>query len=123
MTKSETPKLLPSASSEMFLKQLLTNEKTRYQRKGYGLIFATLIALTFIIGIPAMAQIYWPMFVEMENDLKWGYFWWHAIFTVGIHNAINVSANIVFYVFYHFEFDFVERYKSNDLQWPWYEDP
>ena len=66
MTKSETPK---PASSETFLKQLLTNEKTRYKRKGYGLIFATLIALAFVLGIPALAQIYWPMFIEMENDL------------------------------------------------------
>ena len=124
MTKSEKPTVSSaSKEKEMFLKQLLTNEKTRYERKGYGLVFATLIALSFVFGIPALAQTYWPLFVENENELKWGFFWWHTIFAILLHNIIHGVANIIFYVFYHFEFDFIERYKSNDLQWPWYEDP
>lgn len=36
---------------------------------------------------------------------------------------IHLGANLVYYVFYHYEFSFIERYKSNDLQWPWYKDP
>ena len=48
---------------------------------------------------------------------------WHLIFAVVLHNFVHGVANALFYVFYHFEFDFIERYKSNDLEWPWYEDP
>lgn len=42
---------------------------------------------------------------------------------IGLHNGVHLGANLIYYVFYHFEFPFIERYKSNDLQWPWNEDP
>jgi hypothetical protein len=44
-------------------------EKTRYERKGFGLIFAILFALAFAVGIPVAAQSYWKHFVELENEL------------------------------------------------------
>merc|ERR1719235_64850 len=31
--------------------------------------------------------------------------------------------NLVYYFCYHFEFEFTERYKTNDRPWPWYENP
>lgn len=40
-----------------------------------------------------------------------------------LHNVIHLGANLIYWVFYHFEFPFIERYKSNDLPWPWYDDP
>ena len=45
------------------------------------------------------------------------------IIGVAMHNIILGVSNCVYFVLYHFEFDFIERYKSNDLKWPWYEDP
>ena len=39
------------------------------------------------------------------------------------HNLISWTANLIYYIFYHYEFDFIERYKSNSLDWPWYENP
>lgn len=32
----------------------------------------------------------------------------------GLHNVIHLVGNCVYYVFYHFEIPFIERYKSND---------
>lgn len=34
-------------------------EKSRYERKGYGLFVAAAIALTFFIGVPALGEAYW----------------------------------------------------------------
>ena len=42
---------------------------------------------------------------------------------VAIHNITHLAGNLVYWVFYHFEIPFIERYKSSDLAWPWYEDP
>ena len=39
------------------------------------------------------------------------------------HNTLHLGANLTYWVFYHFEFPFIERYKSNDQPWPWYDDP
>ena len=27
----------------------------------------------------------------------------------------------MYYIFYHFEFPFIEQYKANSMPWPWYE--
>lgn len=40
-----------------------------------------------------------------------------------LHNLIHLGCNLVYWLFYHFQFPFIERYKSNDLPWPWEEDP
>jgi hypothetical protein len=37
----------------------MSKEKNRYKRKGYGLIFACLIALGFFWGVPAFGRNYW----------------------------------------------------------------
>lgn len=47
----------------------------------------------------------------------------YLIFAVGLHNLAHLVANSVLWVFYHFEFSCIERYKTNDRAWPWYEDP
>jgi len=40
------------------------------------------------------------------------------------HNLIHLVCNCVYYVYYRFEFPFIERYKINlDEPWPWHEDP
>jgi hypothetical protein len=40
--------------------QLVIKEKIRYQRKGYGLIVASLIALAFYNGVPYLGKMFWP---------------------------------------------------------------
>lgn len=39
------------------------------------------------------------------------------------HNIIHLGANLVYWVFYRYEFPFIERYKSNEDPWPWHKDP
>jgi len=45
------------------------------------------------------------------------------LITISLHNLVHFGGNFVYYIFYHFEIPFIERYKSNDNPWPWYEDP
>ena len=42
------------------VKSLLKNDKIRYQRKGYGLITASLITITFFYYVPDWAYSVWP---------------------------------------------------------------
>ena len=46
----------------------------------------------------------------------------HAGIGIGLHNLCHLIINLVLWFFYHFEFEMIERYKSNDLPWPWKED-
>ena len=46
----------------------------------------------------------------------------HAGLGIGLHNLSHFIINLVLWFFYHNEFEMIERYKSNDLPWPWQED-
>jgi len=39
-----------------------------------------------------------------------------------LHTGVFVGANCVYYVLYHFEWSFFEKYKANDYPWPWNDD-
>jgi len=40
------------------------------------------------------------------------------------HNLIHLVCNLVYYMYYHFEFPWIERYKNNyEEPWPWHVDP
>lgn len=97
-------------------------EVVRYERKGYGLIFAFLIFVGFFTGVPYFGRIAWPHLLDFWKDKELTYTTIFLVINIGLHNFIHLGANAVYYIFYHFEFPFIERYKSNDLPWPWNED-
>lgn len=35
---------------------------------------------------------------------------------------IHTVANLIYWAFYRYEIEFIERYKNNEEPWPWYED-
>jgi len=45
------------------------------------------------------------------------------VVVISIHNILEIVCNLTYWVFYHFEFPFIDRYKNNDNPWPWKEDP
>ena len=98
-------------------------EKNRYERKGYGLIVAIIIALTFFLGIPELGRRAWPSVLAWQEENQLSYTALLLIVALSLHNGIQLVANLIYWAFYHFEFSFIERYKSNDLSWPWYDDP
>lgn len=42
-------------------------EKSRYVRKGYGLIVATIIALSFFLGVPELGRRAWPSLLAWQE--------------------------------------------------------
>ena len=49
-----------SCSSHMNLDEIIKNDKVRYIRKGYGLIFAILFAIGFFVFGPLLMKTIWP---------------------------------------------------------------
>mmetsp|Transcript_23004 Transcript_23004/g.16313 ORF Transcript_23004/g.16313 Transcript_23004/m.16313 type:complete len:222 (+) Transcript_23004:141-806(+) len=45
------------------------------------------------------------------------------VVAVCVHYLFILLSNIISYFVYHIEHPFMEKYKSNDYPWPWYEDP
>lgn len=50
---------------------ILISEENRYKRKGYGLISASIIALSFMILGPMMLKKVWPVLLEMMEIYGW----------------------------------------------------
>ena len=103
--------------------QIVKNEKQRYQRKGYGLIVATAIFFSFFIGVPFIFKAYWGDILEFKQRHAISYNMMYLGVVLMLHNVIHIGANLVYWVFYHYEFAFIERYKSNEDPWPWHTDP
>ena len=89
-------------------------EKSRYERKGYGLLVASAIALTFFIGVPVLGHTYWADLLAWQDRHELSYTMLLLLVGSVLHNTIHLGANLVYWVFYHFEIPFIERYKSND---------
>jgi hypothetical protein len=56
-----------SCSSHMNLDDILKNDKVRYIRKGYGLIFAIIIALGFFVLGPHLMASVWPYIEDYSS--------------------------------------------------------
>ena len=104
--------------------KFITREKLRYRRKGYGLITATIIALSFFYGVPKLAQKYWPAIIQFKSAHEMSFTNFFMAWNILQHNLIHLVCNLCFYVLYSNEYAWVERYKTNfDEPWPWHQDP
>jgi len=61
MTKAE---ILVNKGCNIFMQK----ERKRYERKGYGLFFAFLIAATFFLGVPEFGRTYWASVLRLKQD-------------------------------------------------------
>lgn len=73
--------------------------------------------------MPEIGRLGWPHLLEWQSANNLSYTVVLLVCALSLHNLIHLGANLVYWVFYHFEIPFIERYKSNDLLWPWYDDP
>jgi len=103
-------------NNDISLEEVLDYEKIRYNRKGYGLIVATLITLTWFLIIPNLAQYIWPY--KIENKIAFFF-----IFSYVLHEVVFLLDNFVMWIIYKLELPFFERYKCDDKPWPWKENP
>jgi hypothetical protein len=51
----------------------MRKEKNRYERKGYGLFFAFLIAAAFFFGVPEFGRTYWSAVLQFKQDFGLSY--------------------------------------------------
>lgn len=72
------------------------------------------------MGVPYFATYFWSDVLRIKDEHNISYTQFYIGFNVFLHNFIHLGANLVYWVFYHFEFSFIERYKSNEDPWPWY---
>jgi len=86
------------------------------------LIVAALIFISFFVGVPYFADKYWPAILELKDHYGVTYNQMYLGVNITMHNTIHLCANLVYWVFYHNEFSFIERYKSNEDPWPWHSD-
>ena len=102
----------------------IAKEKNRYQRKGYGLITAAFIFLAFFIGVPHLAQEYWPSVLAWKAQQNLSYVHFFLLWSLLQHDLIHLVCHTVYYIYYRFEFPWIERYKTNyDEPWPWHVEP
>ena len=102
----------------------IEKEKKRYQSKGYGLIFAFMIALTYFWAVPAFGRNFWPAILQFKKDhgITDGQFL--VSFQVTLGNLIHLTFNLALLILHKNEFPLIERYKANQSEpWPWNGDP
>lgn len=102
----------------------IEKEKKRYQSKGYGLIFAFMLALTYFWAVPAFGRNFWPAILKFKQDhgITDGQFL--VSFQVTLGNLIHLTFNLALLILHKNEFPLIERYKANQSEpWPWNGDP
>jgi sterol desaturase/sphingolipid hydroxylase (fatty acid hydroxylase superfamily) len=105
-----------SSESEGF-KELIENEEARYKRKGYGLVFATLITLTCFFLAPDFLYNYYKT-LPHENVI-----YMSLLIPEILHLLVIITSNTCLYIIYKLSNPFFERYKILDAPWPWESDP
>ena len=75
-------------------------EKSRYERKGYGLFVAICIAIGFFLGVPYFGRQLWPYLLNWQKDNQLSDTTVFLIFACGLHNLIHIGANLIYWVFY-----------------------
>lgn len=103
--------------SDLTIKKILNYEKKRYQRKGYGLLFAIIFALAYFYFAPIIIYSVFPKESDIKNP---GYFYVAVTFLV--HETAFILINSYFMIIYSLKLPFFERYKVSSDLWPWEQD-
>lgn len=104
------------SDTEAIVDEIIDYEKVRYVNKGYGLISAFLITIGWFFILPQLSYYIWP--TKIEEPGKFTFFLNYIT-----HEISFIFVNVAMWVIYKLEWDFFERYKSNDKPWPWKKDP
>eukprot|EP00357_Protocruzia_adherens_P034525 CAMPEP_0115018730 /NCGR_PEP_ID=MMETSP0216-20121206/29010_1 /TAXON_ID=223996 /ORGANISM="Protocruzia adherens, Strain Boccale" /LENGTH=328 /DNA_ID=CAMNT_0002390041 /DNA_START=120 /DNA_END=1106 /DNA_ORIENTATION=+ len=113
MVSASTPMVEPPTT----LGKALVNEKVRYQRKGFGICFAALIAWAWFFVLPQYLKGPWEYIITNFSDYVS-----RGLVGLLVHKFASIIAAITFVIIYKMELPFFERYKTNDNPWPWNED-
>ncbi|CAD8140859.1 unnamed protein product [Paramecium octaurelia] len=107
-----------SVSSEDTNDGIIEREEGRYQRKGYGLIFAMLFTL---FGFTVFPQIIQYQYLSWLQVLQPQYI--QMIMLISTHLLGFSLGNLGMYFIYKAKSPFFERYRTRQNPWPWDENP
>ena len=89
---------------------------------GFGLLFATLIAVCFIWAVPNLFGKYcWPYLLTLKSDYDLSFTWFFFLCIFIQHEIVMFFGCLFYYTCHHYEFTFIEQFKCNNNPWPWYE--
>jgi len=94
------------------ISKFIEYELKRYQSKGYGLIFAWIGAISFLLIFPNFLKYFWPH--DIKNPGQYYFFSVYIFFNLTI-----LFTNLEYLIYYSLEHPFLERYKTTPEQWPW----
>jgi len=118
MPSSITSSLSTNAEVDSFT-DVLSNDRVRYQRKGYGLVSALLITCAFFLLLPTLFHQYYQQFLGLWSSLEVGVIMGTVLLDVGVFWGLNMAMAGI----YHIQHPFFEKYKTNLHPWPWVADP
>ena len=103
--------------SDLTIKKILSYEQRRYKRKGFGLLFSIIFALSYFIFAPKIIYALLPKESDIKNP---GYF--YSLVTFFVHEFFYILVNSYFMIIYSLKLPFFEKYKVSSDPWPWEQD-
>ncbi len=94
---------------------LITIESNRYKNKGFGIVFAIVIFISYFTLLPSLGKIIFPK--KIENPGKF-----YVLSTLFTHELSFILINSCMFIIYKLKSPFFERYKTTLNKWPWEED-
>lgn len=118
MEQFSIPSTACSTPTTDSVEKIIKNDTIRYKRKGYGLISATLIAISFFYLFPQLLKAILPKLIA-----KWTVPQLYIMMSIFVHSVTTFLANFVLYLIYTAKIEFFERYRVLTNPWPWESDP
>jgi hypothetical protein len=108
---------MSETSASSGLDDMIKQDRVRYERKGYGLVFGVIFALSFFLLGPEVARYIWPALegysgTSLPKSKASQRF---CIIMIPAHLVTYVLANVMMYLIYIAKHPFFERYKILDV--------
>jgi len=107
-----------SSPSNDTVEKVLKNDTVRYVRKGYGIILAGLITISFFFLLPSLIKNYlWEHILSIGDK---NYIYGSTVY--GVHEIMFITSNLMMWFIYTQKIPFFENYRINpNKKWPWEE--
>lgn len=107
-----------SSPTNNTVEKVIKNDTVRYVRKGYGIIFASLVFLTYFFIVPPLIKNYvWGKVLDLASPKVL-----YVVLAYGNHEFMFLVSNLMMWFIYVKKIPFFERYRINpNRKWPWEE--
>lgn len=95
----------------------------KHKPTGMGAVLAVIQVCAFFYFVPDLLKEYYPRFVKWMDKNGYDLEFYAPLIAVGNHYTFMLLSNLFGWFLYRIEHPFIEKYKTNDLPWPWYSDP